>query len=85
MLGNVPDWLRAAIRTALQTAVGMFALSLLGFLMNLQDALSTGGEYPAPSVLGKAAATAAVAAAAGVVSAIVNKFGKKPAQYPAQP
>ena len=83
---NWPDWLRAASRTAVQTFVGMFGLSLVGWLADVGAwAGSSEGMFPSVSPLGKAAVAALVAAASGVVAALMNVFGKRSATYPTPP
>jgi hypothetical protein len=81
-----PDWLRAAYRTAGQTFLGMFGLSLLGWLADVSSwAGSTEGTFPSVSPLGKAVVAAMVAASSGVVAALMKAFGKEGPAYPTTP
>ena len=73
--------LRAAVRTAVQTFVAVFGVALLGFVGGIAEWADSGVNFPAVSVLGKAAVSALAAAAAGLVSWAVNRFGKHPATY----
>ena len=65
------DATRRALRTFAQVFIGIFALSLLGWLADVQEwatcVTDACRNFPDPSVLGKAA----IAAAAGGVSALV--------------
>lgn len=80
---NVPDWVRAAYRTAIQTFIGVFGLALLGWFADVQAwAGDTAADFPAVTPLGKALAAALAAAAAGLVAAVVNVLGKRGASYP---
>jgi hypothetical protein len=81
-----PDWLRAASRTAVQTFVAVFGLSLVGWLADVGAwAGSSEGTFPSISPLGKAVVAALVAASSGLVSALMNVFGKRSATYPTPP
>lgn len=83
---NIPDWLRAGYRTAIQTFVGVFGLALLGWFAAIQSwAGDTSSGFPSVSPLGKALASATAAAAAGLVAAVVNALGKRGASYPPAP
>lgn len=81
-VASFPDWLRAAWRTAGQTFLGMFGLSLLGWLSDVASwAGSTEGTFPSVSPLGKALVAAMVAGASGVVAALMKAFGKDGPAY----
>jgi succinate-acetate transporter protein len=72
-----PGWFRdtahgRAIRTAVQTFVGVFALGLTTWLQSISDWASTGGDVPDVSVLGKAAVAGFAAAVVGLVSYVQN-------------
>lgn len=54
--------------TAVVTFLTLFTAAAVGFVGQLQEWASTGGEFPDPSVLGKAAVSAALAALAGLVN-----------------
>lgn len=83
---DIPDWLRAGYRTAIQTFIGVFGLALLGWFADIQKwAGDTEGHFPSVSPLGKALASAVAAAAAGLVAAVVNAVGKRGAVYPPAP
>lgn len=85
-VGSWPDWLRAAWRTAGQTFLGMFGLSLLGWLSDVASwAGSSEGSFPSVSPLGKAVVAAMVAASSGVVAALMKAFGKSGPAYPTPP
>jgi hypothetical protein len=76
------EWLRAAYRTAFQTFLGMFGLSLLGWLSDVAEwAGSTGTDFPSVSPLGKATVAALVAASSGVVAAIMKVIGNDGPSY----
>lgn len=60
--------LRAALTTAVVTFLTLFTAAAVGFVGQLQEWASTGGEFPDISVLGRAAVSAALAAAAGLVN-----------------
>lgn len=62
------DELRAAVTTAVVTFLTLFTAAALGFVAQLQEWASTGGTFPDVSVLGRAAVSAALAAAAGLVN-----------------
>jgi len=80
------DWLRAAYRTAFQTFVGMFGLSLMGWLADVGAwAGSSEGTFPSVSPLGKAAVAALVATSSGVVAAIMKVAGHDGPAYTAPP
>lgn len=73
------DALRRALRTAAQTFVGVFSLTLLGFLSSVQEwAGGTAVDFPSVNPLGKAAVGAAAAVAAGLVSFAVNALEDSP-------
>lgn len=59
---------RAAATTAVITFLTLFAASAVGFVGQLQEWASTGGQFPDVSVLGKAAVSAAIAGLAGLVN-----------------
>jgi len=78
------DWLRAAYRTAFQTFVGMFGLSLLGWLSQVAEwagSTASGADFPSVSPLGKAVVAAMVAASSGVVAAVMKALGKDGPTY----
>lgn len=79
------DALRRALRTAAQTFVGVFSLTLLGFLSSVQEwAGGTAADFPSVNPLGKAAVGAAAAVAAGLVSFAVNALEDSPkVRFPA--
>ena len=80
------DWLRAGYRTALQTFIGMFGLSLLGWLSDVGAwAGSSDGTFPSVNPLGKAAVAALVAASSGLVAALMKAVGSKGPAYPTPP
>lgn len=60
--------LRAAVTTAVITFLTLFTTAAVGFVGQLQEWASTGGEFPDVSVLGRAAVSAALAALAGLVN-----------------
>lgn len=69
------DAARRSLRTFIQVFVGVFAVSLLGFLGQVQEWSSCVGEvcqFPDPSVLAKAAVSAVAAGAASLVSFLQN-------------
>lgn len=66
------DPIRRALRTALQTFVAAFSISLLGFINDVQAWASDKGAFPAVDTLGKALMASLVAAVAGLVSFGVN-------------
>lgn len=73
------DALRRGLRTAAQTFVGMFGVSLLGWFASVQSwAGDTTGHFPSVNPLGKAAAAALASAASGVVSFLMNKAEDSP-------
>jgi len=80
------DWLRAAYRTAGQTFLGMFGLSLLGWLSQVAEwAGNTTGDFPSVSPLGKAVVAAMVAASSGVVAALMKVAGSNGPSYTPPP
>ena len=81
------EWLRAAYRTAFQTFLGIFGISLLGWFAAVQQwAGDTDGQhFPSVSPLGKAAAAALAAAGAGVVAAVMKALGKDGPSYTPPP
>lgn len=66
-------FIRAA-RTALWSFIGLFGMSLVGFLQQVIEWANAGGEvaFPSVSVLGFAAISAAVSAIIGLVSFVAN-------------
>jgi len=80
------EWLRAAYRTAFQTFLGMFGLSLLGWLADVSEwAGDTTGDFPSVSPLGKAVVAAMVAASSGVVAAVMKALGSNGPSYTPPP
>lgn len=72
------NWLsnpaKAALNTSWQTFIAVFGLALLGWIADVAEwAGSTGSEFPSISPLGKAAVSAACAAAAGLLTWIVRE------------
>lgn len=66
--------LRPALVTAAMTFIGLFAATLTGWLADLSDWLAGDGiDFPDPSVLAKAAVSAAGAALAGLVNWAVRQ------------
>jgi len=61
------NW-KAAAWSALATFIGVFGLAAVGFLSDVASWADGGGSFPDVSVLGKAAVSAAVAAASGLVT-----------------
>lgn len=84
-LKNLPDWLRAGVTTGTQSAIGLFIVSLLGFLHNVQEWASdtTGVEHNFPSLepLGKGLVSVVVGAIVGVGVALFRKVKPGPT-YP---
>lgn len=68
-----PGWFKAtswgrALRTAVQTFLGVFLIAVTGFLTQLGDWATTGGNVPDLAVLGGAAVAGFTAAVVGLVS-----------------
>lgn len=68
------DALIRASRTALWSFIGLFGLSVIGFLQQIVEWANAGGAaaFPSVSVLGFAAISAAVSAVIGLVSFVAN-------------
>lgn len=82
-LRKAPPWLRAGYRTGYQTFVGVFGLTLVGWLNDVQGwAGGSAVDFPSVSPLGKAAVGALTAALAGSFAALQNAVGSKGAVYP---
>ena len=80
----LPNHVRAGINTAWQSALGSFALALLGFLTDVQEWFGdTGGDFPAVTPLGKGAGPTAVGLAVGVLTALF-RWVKPGPTYPKQ-
>ena len=89
--GNTPDLkdaARAGWRTAWQTFIALFGMTLLSFTQGVAEWASSSGAKPLPglSVLGYGVVAAACALVTGVVSFVVNAAqaasGKgRPARY----
>ena len=79
---NLPNSVRAAVNTAWQSFVGVFALTLLGFLDDVKEWAGCTGtcQFPSVSPLGKAVGAAAVAALSGVVTLVFRSLKPGP-QY----
>lgn len=62
--------LKAAVSTAFFTFLGLFGMAVLGFIQQVIDWANAGGVtvFPDVSVLGKAAVSAGLAAAVGLVN-----------------
>lgn len=88
---KINEWLnshpevRSGIRVAVYTFIGMFSLSLIGFLGDVQQwATSDNVVFPAIEPLGKALAAAVTSALSGLISFGYNKLpSTKTAIYPA--
>jgi hypothetical protein len=67
---NMPNELRAALRTAFFTFLGLFLASIAGWVQDVTEWVSTGGTdvFPDVTIVGKAAVSAAGAALAGLVN-----------------
>lgn len=74
---GLPDFVRRAIRTFLQAFVGTFGIAFLGWMAALQEAVSSGGPIPDPSVLGALALSAFVGAANAAVTSLWNYAEEK--------
>lgn len=77
--------LRAALNTAWQTFVGVFAIALLGYISAIASwADSEAGEFPSASPLAKAAVAALAAASSFLVTWTVRGYqqSKNPATGP---
>ena len=78
--GRLPDPVRRALRTFLQVFVGIFAISLTGWLGDVTSWASCTagcGSFPDVSPLGKAAVSAVAASAAAVVAFVQNLLEDK--------
>lgn len=68
---KLPNNIRAAINTAWQSALTLFAVSLLGFLASVQQwAGDTSRPFPSVSPFGKAVGSAFLGLCVGVVTAL---------------
>lgn len=75
MNNNTRNAVKAGAYTALWTFVGLFGLSLAGWLNDVQQWATSDGAvtvFPDPSVLVKAAVAAVSAAAGGLVGLVVR-------------
>lgn len=80
---KLPNNIRAAINTAWQSALTLFAVSLLGFLASVQQwAGDTSRPFPSVSPLGKAVGSAFLGLCVGVVTALFRWVKPGPV-YPA--
>lgn len=68
------DAIKAGLWTALFTFVGLFGLSLVGWLQDVASWASSSGAEPLPGLtsLGYAAVSAATAAVVGLINAVVR-------------
>lgn len=73
------DATRRALRTFLQAFVGVFALSLLGWLTGVQEWASCVKDcvFPDPTILGKAAVSGVVAGAITLITYAQNLLEDK--------
>lgn len=68
---GLPNNVRAGINTAWQSAVGTFAVTLLGFLAQVQEWFGdTSRDFPAVSPFGKAVGSIFVGAVIGSLTAV---------------
>lgn len=78
MIDRIRTWLqrsepaRRAARTFAQVFVGLFVVSLTGWLDDVQQWASGGAPFPSLSVLGGAAVSAAAAALSAAVTGVHN-------------
>jgi ABC-type uncharacterized transport system permease subunit len=85
MLKNLPTWLRAAVITSGQAFVGTFLVTLLGLLGDVQDWVEDNSDPIDLSVPTKALASAVVALAVGIVTAIFRAVRPVENAYPEPP
>lgn len=83
-MASLPSWLRAAVITSVQTFVGTFLVTLLGLLGQVQEWVG-GGEPPDLTAPAKALASAFVALAVGVVTAVYRKLNPPEDTYAPTP
>lgn len=75
---HLPDWIRRPLRVFVFGFVGVFAVTLTGWLQEVAKwANSEGDPFPSLGVLGKAAVAAAASAAVTTVALIVNLLEDK--------
>lgn len=80
----LPNNVRAGINTAWQSALGSFALTLFGWLAQVQEWFGdTSHEFPAVTPLGKAAGSIAVGLVVGVLTTLF-RWVKPGPTYPKQ-
>lgn len=84
MLKSLPTWLRAAVITSIQTFV---AATLVGFINLFGEVQSWVDDGVAPdfSIFARTVASAAIAAAVGVITAVYRVLRPVENAYPEQP
>lgn len=84
MLKTLPTWLRAAVITSIQTFI---AATLVGFINLFGEVQSwvDDGVVPDFSIFARTVASAAIAAAVGVVTAVYRVLRPVENAYPEQP
>ncbi len=79
---KLPNAIRAGINTAWQSAVGSFAVLVLGFLATVQEwSGDTSRDFPSVSPLGKAVGSIFVGLVVGVLTAVFRTIKPGPS-YP---
>lgn len=78
---RLPSWLRAAINTTWQTFLATVIGPLLSWLGRLQAWIEGTSELPSAQLLGRVLAGAAVAALAGLITAMYRRVRPAEAAY----
>jgi hypothetical protein len=79
---RLPNAIRAGINTAWQSALGTFAVTVLGFLASVQEwSGDTSRDFPSVSPLGKAIGSIFVGLVVGVLTSVFRSIKPGP-QYP---
>lgn len=64
--------IRAALVTAFVTFIGLFSVSVLGWLTLAQEAVASGDSFPSLSILASGALSAGLAAVVGLVNFVIR-------------